>query len=102
VIERRGALNALGRSARLVLRHAWLAFVVITLPIVGEQTLEDLVVTVRESSLWLELLAAIGLTLVVGVAVSLVEVVLAHELIARDRGLAPPPLGAAAAVPRTP
>jgi hypothetical protein len=102
VIEGRGALSALGRSARLVLRHAWLAIVLITLPIVGEQTLEDLVVTVRETSLWLELLAAVGLTLVVGVAVSLVEVVLAHELIARDRTLVPPPFSAAAAVPRAP
>jgi hypothetical protein len=85
VIERRGVFSALGRSARLVVRHPWLAFVAITLPFVGEQVLEDLVVTVRDSSLWLELLAAIGLTLFVGVAVSLVEVVLAHELISRDQ-----------------
>jgi hypothetical protein len=85
VVERRGVVDALIRSARLVKPHFVTALSLIALPFLAEQTIEDLMLTVWPSSLWAGVLVSIGLTLVVAVTVSLIEVVLAHELIARDR-----------------
>src|SRR5262245_32031930 len=88
IIERHGALSALRHSARLVRPHFWLAFVAIVVPFVWETTIEDLMLSVWDSSLLFGILAAVGLSVVVGTTVGLIEVVLAHELIARDQDAA--------------
>ena len=69
-------------------------------PFLAEQLLEDLIVVVRDGRLWVDILFAIGLNVVVGAAVSLVEVVLAHELMARDRLPARPGAASSLAVRR--
>jgi hypothetical protein len=84
VIERRGVVSAFIRSARLSLPHIGIAFGAIALPFLLEQAIEDLMLLVWPHSLWESALVAIGLTLCVGVSVSLIEVVFANELIARD------------------
>ena len=84
VIERRGVVGAFIRSARLSVPHLIIAFGAIALPFLVEQTIEALMLLVWPHNLWAGALVAIGLTLCVGVSVSLIEVVLANELIARD------------------
>lgn len=84
VIERRGVVNAFIRSARISLPHIVIAFGAIALPFLAEQAIEDLMLIVWPNNLWEGALVAIGLTLCVGVSVSLIEVVFANELIARD------------------
>lgn len=83
VIERRRVMGAFVRSARLSLPHLSIAFGAIALPFVAEQAIEDLMLIVWPNNLWEGALVAIGLTLCVGVSVSLIEVVFANELIAR-------------------
>jgi hypothetical protein len=83
VIERRGVVSAFIRSARLSLPHIGIAFGAIALPFLAEQAIEDLMLLVWPHNLWESALVAIGLTLCVGVSVSLIEVVFANELIAR-------------------
>ncbi len=84
VIEGRGVVSAFIRSARLSLPHIIIAFGAITLPLLAEQAIEDLMLIVWPHNLWDGALVAIGLTLCVGVSVSLIEVVFANELIVRD------------------
>jgi hypothetical protein len=84
VIERRGVVGAFIRSARLSVPHLIIAFGAIALPFLSEQAIEDLMLIVWPRNLWAGALVAIGLTLCVGVSVSLIEVVFANELIARD------------------
>jgi hypothetical protein len=84
VIERRGVVGAFIRSARISLPHIIIAFGAIALPFLAEQAIEDLMLLVWPNNLWDGALVAIGLTLCVGVSVSLIEVVFANELIARD------------------
>jgi hypothetical protein len=84
VIERHGVVGAFIRSARLSLPHIIVAFGAIALPFLAEQAIEDLMLIVWPHNLWAGALVAIGLTLCVGVSVSLIEVVFANELIARD------------------
>ena len=84
VIERRGVVGAFIRSARLSVPHLIIAFGAIALPFLVEQTIEALMLLVWPHNLWAGALVAIGLTLCVGVSVSLIEVVFANELIARD------------------
>jgi hypothetical protein len=84
VIERRGVLDAFIRSARISLPHISIAFGAIALPFLAEQAIEDLMLIVWPNNLWDGALVAIGLTLCVGVSVSLIEVVFANELVARD------------------
>jgi hypothetical protein len=84
VIERRGVVGAFVRSARISLPHIGIAFGAIALPFLAEQAIEDLMLIVWPNNLWDSALVAIGLTLCVGVSVSLIEVVFANELIARD------------------
>jgi hypothetical protein len=83
VIERRRVVGAFIRSARLSLPHISIAFGAIALPFLAEQAIEDLMLIVWPNNLWEGALVAIGLTLCVGVSVSLIEVVFANELIAR-------------------
>ena len=84
VIERRGVVSAFIRSARISVPHIIIAFGAIALPFLSEQAIEDLMLIVWPNNLWEGALVAIGLTLCVGVSVSLIEVVFANELIARD------------------
>jgi hypothetical protein len=84
VIERHGVVGAFIRSARLSLPHIIIAFGAIALPFLAEQAIENLMLIVWPHNLWAGALVAIGLTLCVGVSVSLIEVVFANELIARD------------------
>ena len=84
VSERLGVLAALRRSVHLVRRHLWVAFAAIALPFLAEQLIEDGMLTIWPSNIWESALVSIALTLVVGVAVALVEVVLAYELITRE------------------
>ncbi len=84
VSERLGVFAALRRSAHLVRRHLWVAFGAIALPFLAEQLIEDGMLTIWPSNIWESALVSIALTLIVGVAVALVEVVLAYELITRE------------------
>lgn len=84
VIEHRGVISAFIRSGRLSLPHIGIAFGAIALPFLSEQAIEDLLLLVWPHNFWESALVAIGLALCVGVFVSLVEVVFANELIARD------------------
>lgn len=84
IIERRGVVSAFIRSARISLPHITIAFGAIALPFLAEQAVEDLMLIVWPHNLWESALLAIGLTLSVGVSVSLMEVVFANEAIARD------------------
>jgi hypothetical protein len=86
VIERRGVVGAFIRSARLSIPHIVIAFGAIALPFLAEQAIEDLMLLVWPHNFWDGALVAIGLTLGLGVSVSLIEVVFANELIARDPG----------------
>ena len=61
-----------------------MAFAAVALPFLAEQLIEDAMLTIWPSSIWESALVSIALTLVVGVAVALVEVVLAYELITRE------------------
>ena len=83
VIERRGVVGAFMRSARISVPHILIAFGAVALPFLSEQAIEDLMLLVWPNNLWDGALVAIGLTLCLGVAVSLIEVVFANELIAR-------------------
>ena len=85
-IERLSVREALRRSVRLVRPRFWLAFFGITVPVLAEEALEHPVT----SALWNEsflvgLLVNAGFALAVGATVGLLEVTLAHDLIARDR-----------------
>jgi hypothetical protein len=85
-IERLSVREALRRSVRLVRPRFWLAFVSITVPVLAEEALEHPVT----SALWNEsflvgFLVNVGFALAVGATVGLLEVTLAHDLIARDR-----------------
>jgi len=84
VIERHGLVGAFIRAARLSLPHLSIAFGAIALPFLAEQAIEDLMLIVWPHNLWESALVAIGLTLCLGVSVTLIEVVFANELIARD------------------
>ena len=86
VSERLGVFAALRRSVHLVRRHLWVAFAAIALPFLAEQLIEDGMLTIWPSNIWESALVSIALTLIVGVAVALVEVVLAYELITREEG----------------
>ena len=85
---------ALRRSVHLVRRHLWVAFAAIAVPFLAEQLIEDGMLTIWPSNIWESALVSIALTLIVGVAVALVEVVLAYELITREE---PERTGSAAA-----
>jgi hypothetical protein len=84
VSERLGVFAALRRSAHLVREHLRVAFAAIAAPFLAEQLIEDGMLTIWPSNIWESALVSIALTLVVGVAVALVEVVLAYELITRE------------------
>lgn len=86
-IENESVIGAFRRSARLVRPHFWLTFLVATAPITIESLLERGVhhfVLERHSVVWAFLLnGALGAT--IAAWVGLIEVVLAYELVHRDR-----------------
>jgi len=87
VSERLTVVAALRRSAHLVRSHFWVAFTAIALPFLAEQALEDGMLTIWPSNIWESALVSIAFTIFVGVAVALMEVVLAYELITREQPL---------------
>ena len=85
-IEGYGVIRGFRETARLVRPRFWLAFWVVTVPVIFEISIEDLLHAVAwerqfVSSLLLNTATAVLLLATVG----LLEVVLAHELIARKR-----------------
>ena len=77
-------IAALRRSVHLVRPQFWVAFTAIALPFLAEQAIEDGMLTIWPSNIWESALVSIAFTLLVGVAVALMEVVLAYELITRE------------------
>jgi hypothetical protein len=88
-IERQSVREAFGRSYRLVRPRFWLAFLAVTLPVTLEVSLyHGLGGVAWERGLWSGFAVNAALAMLVGATVGLLEVVLAHELIARDRASA--------------
>lgn len=85
-IEGHSVREALWHSVRLVRPRFWLAFFGITVPVLIEQAAEHRVATAFWDDGFLAGFAVnAGFALVVGATVGLLEVTLAHALIARDR-----------------
>jgi hypothetical protein len=85
-IEGHGVREALRHSVRLVRPRFWLAFFGITVPILLEEGLtHSLTTAVWAESLLAGFLVNVVFALLVGATVGLLEVTLAHALIARDR-----------------
>lgn len=85
MVEGKGPFGAVRRSAQLVRPYFWLAFVAVTIPIIGESVLSDYV----EGADWthdllMHLFVGVGIEAPVTIFVSLVEVTLAYHLIERD------------------
>jgi hypothetical protein len=88
-IENHGVRGAFRRSAHLVRPRFWLVLALVTLPII----IEDDVVSSVEAAIHGQHLLWVFLTMgitgaAVGSVVGLIEVVLAYELVARDRAAA--------------
>jgi hypothetical protein len=86
MIEKRRPFSAVRRSAQLVWPCFWLTFVAVTVPILGESMLTDLV----ESAEWAHgflrhLTVGVVIEAPIAIFVSLVEVTLAYHLMERDR-----------------
>jgi hypothetical protein len=86
MIERRRPFSAVKRSAQLVRPFFWIAFVAVTVPIIGESFLSGAVA----SAPWLHgfvqhLTVGVLVEAPIAIYVSLVEVTLAYQLIERDR-----------------
>jgi hypothetical protein len=86
MVEGARPFAAVRRSVELVRPYFWLAFVAVTIPIVGENILTDLVESADWSHGYVRHLA-VGVTIEAPIAifVSLVEVTLAYHLMERDR-----------------
>lgn len=85
-IEGHGVRDSLRHSARLVRPRFWLAFFGITVPILLEEALaHSLTIAVWSESLLAGFLVNVIFAVVIGATVGLLEVTLAHALIARDR-----------------
>ena len=79
------ALRAFRESARLVRPHFFLAFFAITVPIFLESSIDDaIIVKVWERGFVAGLLVNSAIAVLVLATVGLLQVVLAHELVARD------------------
>jgi len=86
MIESRRPFGAVRRSAQLIRPYFWLAFVAVTIPIIGENFLSDYVEGANWSHGYLRhLVIGVGLEAPIAIFVSLVEVTLAYHLIERDR-----------------
>lgn len=97
-IESCGVRDALRRSVHLVRPRFWLAFFAVTLPVMAEEGIEHtLTARVWDESLLAGFLVNTAFALAVGATVGLLEVTLAHTLIARERSPAPTPARAGAA-----
>jgi hypothetical protein len=104
-IEGHGVRQALRHSVRLVRPRFWLAFFGITVPILVEEAVaHSLTTAVWSESILAGFVVNTVFALVVGATVGLLEVTLAHALIARDRlERAPAPMPArAGGLPRSP
>jgi hypothetical protein len=85
-IERLGILAAMRRSFRLVRPRFWFVFVAVTIPVIAESGLDSGLEYLLHGQPWLEALIVNGLlAITILTVVSLIEVTLAHELVARDR-----------------
>lgn len=101
-IESCGVRDALRRSVHLVRPRFWLAFFAVTLPVMAEEGIEHtLTARVWDESLLAGFLVNTAFALAVGATVGLLEVTLAHTLIARERSPAPTPARAGGR-PRSP
>lgn len=86
MIEGTRPVAALRRSAQLVRPFFWLTFVAVTIPIVFENLLGDILATAEWSHGFLRHLAVgVAIDAPVAIFVSLVEVTLAYHLIRRDQ-----------------
>jgi hypothetical protein len=86
MIEGRRPFSAVKRSARLVRPFFWITFLAVTVPLIGESVLSDLVGSIS----WLHgfvqhLTVGVLVEAPIAIYVSLVEVTLAYQLIERDR-----------------
>lgn len=86
MVEKRRPFSAVRRSAQLVWPYFWLTFVAVTIPLLGENILTDLV----ESADWSHgftrhLIVGVAIEAPIAIFVSLVEVTLAYHLMERDR-----------------
>jgi len=104
-IEGHSVREALRHSVRLVRPRFWLAFFGITVPVMVEEGIEHTLTShVWDESLLAGFLVNSAFALAVGATVGLLEVTLAHHLIARDRLESEPGLrqARAAGLPRSP
>jgi len=85
-IEGHGVMGGFRESARMIRPRFWLAFWVVTVPVIFEVVIEDLVhAVVWERQFLSSLLLNTATAVLILATVGLLEVVLAHELIARKR-----------------
>ncbi len=85
-IERRGVFASFRRTASLVAPHFVLAALLILVPTAAEGVVDDWFIRFEHDASWPAVVGASALiAVVVGSVVGLIEVTLAHVLIARDR-----------------
>jgi len=88
--EDRSVFDSLARSVRLIRPHFLLALFLLTLPLLIERELIDVLeVAIGHESVWQLFAAHFGVDMVFGVAIGLLEVALAERLVAASPRLTP-------------
>lgn len=87
ILEQRSAWSAIKRSAQLVWPRFWLVAVAVTLPLLAEGVLDEIVSSIEaiEHSFVNHTIVNLAVEVPLAIYVSLVEVTLAYHLVERDR-----------------
>jgi hypothetical protein len=86
MVEKRRPFSAVRRSAQLVWPYFWLTFVAVTIPLLGENILTDVISRADWSHGFMRhLVVGVAIEAPIAIFVSLVEVTLAYHLMERDR-----------------